>query len=166
MQDPNSLKTYLRPDSFCTSTIVFFAYCLPRLTVETAVITGSPSEDDRPVVLSLTRRPSCFYRPSSILSKSFCKWTIFKNIAVCVVHDPPDFRRSFFSSRPIQIMQIHQYSISGIHQLKNLHRRIVSNLSACLYATIHLSINLKHLRLFFFRRNACKLWFRGFSLIL
>lgn len=70
MQDPNSLRTYLPPDSFWTSTIVFFAYCLPSLTVETAIVTGFPSEDGRPVVLSLTRRPSRFYRPSSMLSRN------------------------------------------------------------------------------------------------
>lgn len=151
MQDPNSLRTYLPPRQFLHEYYCLFRLLSPEFDSGDSDCRGFSFRRWPTSRLSLTRRPSCFYRLSSILSKSFCKWTMFKNIAVCVVHDPPDFRRSFFfrykllECKFINILYTSIWNAST----KNLHRRMVSNLSACLYATIHLFINLKHLRFIF-----------------
>lgn len=99
MQDPNSLRTYLPPRQFLHEYHCLFRLLSPEFDSGDSDCTGFSFRRWPTSRLSLTRRPSCFYRLSSILSKSFCKWTMFKNFAVCVVHDPPDFRRSFFFSK-------------------------------------------------------------------
>lgn len=111
MQDPNSLRTYLPPRQFLHEYYCLFRLLSPEFDSGDSDCRGFSFRRWPTSCLSLTRRPSCFYRLSSILSKSFCKWTMFKNFAVCVVHDPPDFRRSFFFQIQITRMQIHQYSI-------------------------------------------------------
>lgn len=142
MQDPNSLRTYLPPRQFLHEYYCLFRLLSPEFDSGDSDCRGFSFRRWPTSCLSLTRRPSCFNRLSSILSKSFCKWTLFKNFAVCVVHDPPDFRRSFFFSkyklRECKFINILYTSIWNA-STKNLHRRMVSFvcLPLCYHSSFH-----------------------------